>query len=678
MVNKEFADKLVSIGAQQLEGGLKAQQDRMKIVTEIIDLNNNKVIEMEDDVFNIPFPILAGHVDQMYSKIDNPPTLDFTVPNKKQLSEKVKAAWSQEMRSTRAGWRRKDRHEKKQALLSGRGVSKIYASSVNNKYRSHYDVVDIYSFVADPTRGFLDDGNYHGETDIFKTHASLQKMAENGFYDMSQVKKLLTFEDTPRDGGQNVVQNKYSRLKAMGVDIETTSFAGQKGVNLTEWIMNYEGEQYYLLFDPKSRIWVRAEKLKDVFANGKSPFVSWATHYDEFNFWTKGIADDIYPIAEAMRFLLNNALENEKRRSRPMRIVDGGALVDINELQEYVPDNVILRQPGKDPNIVDVVTPEITTTVNLVQYFDSIIQSKTGITDPSIEEKDAKVGVFFGKLQVEADRIGTINKEYSESYEHKGYRFFWGLKEHLTGKKQVEMLGKKGIKLQELSKVDFKDVDDVDDVLVSGGSREQEQTAIENERQMNAIKELSGAYPDRLNPDWVIKETLKKSGYDDDEIARAVDVKSAADAELMDEADEAIQQVLLGKMPNLNMAANTQYLNRILDYVRNELNWVKLDKNGNEVGIDKQIKKHAEQLLKFVEAHRDIIVRNMQRDMKRQQLERAGVPIDPSVEGAEAEVSPDMPTETEKQLQAAQPFEKPTGTAGGVQAASQEVSRRLR
>ena len=675
MLNKTLANKLVKTAAEQLKQGLDAKAKRMKNLVEISDLYNNKTMEADDEMMNIPFPFLAGYIDQIYSKIDNPPTLTFKLPNKKALSDKIKSAWMQDMNSVRSGWNRKDRAEKKLALLTGRGVAKVYASSVNNEYRSQYDVVDIYSFVADPTRGFLEDGNYHGETDIFKTKADLKRMAEAGFYDKGQVQQLINRKDTPKDGDRDVTKLKFDRLKALGVDVESTSFAGQEGVNMTEWIMQSDGEWYYLLFDPKSNIWVRAELLKDVFENGKTPYVSWATHYDEYSFWSKGVGDDVYPIAEAIRFLLNHALENEKRRTRPMKIVESGALIDLNELQDYVPDNVILSNQGRDANVITVETPEASTTINVVQYLDSVIQAKGGVTDPSIEETDAKVGVFYGRLQQEADRIGAINKEYSESYAHKGYRYFWGLKQHLTEKKMVEMLGGKGLKLQALEGTDFKDVDDVDDILVSGGSQEEQLNAIEAERQRAAIAELTGAYPDRLNPEMVIRETLTKSGYDEEKVERFLDVDQALDPELMDEADEAINEVLQGRTPRLNMSATPAFVQRILDFVRDELNYVILDDDGNQTGIDEKMKEHSDKLLAFIKAHEKVMVENMTRKRMKDQL-AAGI----GLEGQPAEAGVDVPgpSQTQQRAAVARPFESPAGTPESTQEVSAVVSQGLR
>ena len=678
MLSKEKADKLAALAARQLEQGLEAKRERFETVRDYFDLYSTGSMKLdgngEETVFNAPFPFFADFVDTLQSKIDNPPKCDFRIPNLKALSDKVQAAWEQEKSSTHAGWNRKDRVEKRQAILSGRAVCKVYASSVDNRYESHYDTVDVFSFVADPSRGHLMGGNYHGETDIFKTHESLEAGAENGWYDRGQVELLKNRKDDENESDRD---NRYDRLKAQGISLEDTSFVGQAGVLMTEWVMRDGNEWYYLLFDPKSKIWVRAEKLVDAFKSGKTPFVSWATHHDEWNFWSKCVADDIAPVTESMRFLLNNAIENERRRVRPQRIVDSGALVDVNELQDYMPDQVILRNPGKDPNVVTVETPEATGTINLVEYLDTASKSHVGLQGQGVDEKDAKVGVFYGQLNREADRIGIINKEYSESYSWKGYNFFWGLKQHLTAPKQVEMLGKFGTRLQELTSVELSDADDVDDVIVSGGSAQDELDAVQAERRLNALSELTAAYPDKINPSWVIRTTLEGVNFTEDEIEEALDIDGSVNRELMEEADKAIQDIILGRPVRLNNQADVNFMQRIQDYATEELNWVKLGKDGKEIGVDKKKKELYKKLTDYMRAHQPIVVSNMMRKVREQafKTQMAGLQEQPA--GAQQGVNIEAPGEQEQQLSSARPFEEGTATPGGTASASQGISNTL-
>lgn len=677
MLSDNKARELVSIAQQQLIQGMQAKEKRMASIRDYYDLYNNKVIQVDTDIWNAPFPFLADRVDTFLSKIDEPPSLEFKIPNRPTLSEKIKSVWLQEMSSTRAGWKRKDRVEKKMSLITGRAISKIYASSVMNKYESHYDVVDVFSFIADPTRGRLEDGNYHGEVDIFKTIHSLKKGAEAGYYHKENIELLSTRTDTQKEGDNHAIKGKFDRIKALGIDVETTSFAGQRGINMTEWVMRHEGEQYYLFFDPISGLWARAERLKDVFWNNTTPFTSWATHFDEFAFWTKSVCDDAYPIAEATRFLLNNALENEKRRVRPMRMVESGSLVNIRELQDYVPDNVILSQRGSNPNVITLSTPDASATINIVEYLDNLSQSKSGVRSSAITEKDPKVGIYYGELSKEADRIGSINKEYNESYADKGYNFFWGVKQHLRGSKQVELLGKSGIKLQLLDRTELTDVDDVDDVIVSGGAADKELDAVQAERQLATLKELTASYPRQLNPKWVIKTELKKAGFDEDDIQEALDAEGSLNRELMEEADQAIQDILLGRSPDLNHGADQHFMQRILDFVRDEVNYIKLDKDGNQVGIDmKQLELH-NRLMAYMQAHEPIVLENAQRTARKlvnQQINSQLLSTEQQGGGINA---PGMSPQ-EKATSLTRPFEAPTGTPEGTASASQAISQVMR
>jgi hypothetical protein len=235
---------------------------------------------------------------------------------------------------------------------------------------------------------------------------------------------------------------------------------------------------------------------------------------------------------------------------------------------------------------------------------------------------------------------------------------------------------KRQIKLQELSRFDFKDVDDVDDVLVSGGSSEQELSAVESKQKAEALAALSAAFPQQLNPQWVIRTSLKNAGFDDEDIAEAMDAQASLDREQIEEADQAIQDIMLGNMPDLNMGADIAFVTRIMEYVRTELNWVLLDKNGNESGeIDKKVKDQSDRLLAYVAAHQRTVMDNMNR--KQQQAQMAQT----MAQGAQAALAvPGDQTQQQQNTQLAQPNEMPTpvaGTPSGTAAMSQGITGAL-
>lgn len=683
-VSKELKDKLVGIATKQLASGLKLKRERMRTVNEIEDLYYNKIVELIDNRVNIPFPIMSGQIDTFYSKIDNPPTVNFRIVDLPNFGDKIQAAWQDDKSIMRTRWEPKDRAEKKMALISGRGICKVFASSINNRYKAHYDVVDYHSFVCEGRRGHLEDNLYCGETDIFKTMGDLDRMAKFGFYDKGQVVKLKKMVSEGKfDFNTSILQGKLNRQKAMGLNPEANGFLGQQVVNLTEWGMQYEGKRYYLLFESVTKTWLRCEELKDVFVNNKWPWVSWAVNYDEYMFWSKGVGDDILPIAEAMRIVLNEAIENTRRRNRPMRIIGGSEFDDPNELMEFIPDNVVVASKGKRGEIVTIETPEISASLNLVQFLDNFKAQHTGIS-PEIQgasDKDTKVGVFFGTLQQAADRIGTINKEYSDSYAEKGYRYFWGLKEHLTTSKAIELLGKDGLHMDELTQKDLKDVDDVDDIVVGGGSREEEVNEIKSQRQSTVIAEISGnpALSQKVNPDWLLKTALKTGGFTDDDIQQALDTKGGADLQLIKEADSAIRDILLKKTPRLNRGATTVYIQHILDYDTNNIDFQKTNRAGEVIGIDKQNLLISQRLRAFAKAHIPIAVENSVRKAHEisSQAVRAGLQQELQAGASSEELNLPAPSQQELQVAAARPFETPLSTPEGVSSTSQKLSGAL-
>ena len=675
-ISKELADKICITAVKQLEAGVKLRDERMKAVSDIEDLYFNRSLSLDDDNLgettgriNIPYPIMSGQVDTIWSKIDNPPTVTFKILRRKQIAEKIAQAWKQDSSSSRAGWVRKDRVEKKMALISGRAISKLYATSVKNKYKSHYEVIDYRNFYCEGRNGELELNMYCGEQNIFKTKEELKKLAEVGVYDQEQVEKLLECVSTDEyKGNVSTFNGNNSRATAFGLESQNTTYAGQDIVNLTEHVMDWKGKRCYMLFDPVSKIWIRCDYQKEIFGSDKYHFVSWAYNEEPFIFWSKGAGDDIMPLAEATKIVLNNALTNHQRRTRPMRIIQSGDFPDPNEIMDYIPDNVIVTSQGKNGKIVTIETPEITQSIDLATFLTGFSSQQTGINTASIgaDENDAKVGVYYGQLQQESDRIGLVNKAYSESYADKAYRYFWGLKTNITEAIAVEMLGKGGFQLRELTREDLIKVDDVDDVICSGGSREEHLDEVKADRQRKTLSEITSDQEvnSLLSPKWKIKTSLKLGGFNEDDLEEALDKENDINRQLLEEADEAIQDILLGESPALNRGANTSFLQRILDFDTDNMNYINLDEEGKEDGIDKKMYKQSQRLKAYANAHREIVIENMQRDLRQQE----------AIAGAGGGINIPQATEGEKNAQIASPNEPVSNTPQGTASRSAEMT----
>lgn len=687
MVDKRLADKLASVATKQIEAGVKLRQPRLDTIKQIEDLYNNKVESTFDGRINVPIPFMSGHIDTLMGKIDARPAVEYSPGDEADVAivDKVTAAFRIDSTSMKAAWGRKDRQEKKLALISGRGISKIYAESPESKYRARYEVIDYHDFVCEGTQGHLEDQLYAGQMNIFRTPFALKRNATMGFYDKSQVGLLLARTDSQEyKKNEDLYKNKINRLQSLGLDPESNSYIGQPVINLTEWCMDFEGDRYFLVLDYRTGTWVRAERLVETFPVGEDyetglyPYVTWATNDEAFAFWTKGAGDDILPVAEGMRIIINQTLTNMMRKNQPQRAVDPSVFPDPNELEWDRPDDIIITNPGKDPSkgVYTFQTPDLTASIDLVQYLDQFLGKKSGVNSDAqgAADKDVKVGVYYGNVQQAADRIGTIEKNYNESYAEKGYRYFWGLKTHCTEGKMVKMIGKTGVKWEELTRGELKDMQDVD-VIVTGGTQEAELNAIKQKQQSEALASVTAnpEYAAMLSKRWVIENTFRIAGFTDEDIQQALDVESDENREILNEASQAIQMILQGKQPKLNRGANAAFLQKILDFDTENLDYIKLDKAGNMVGIDKDLKAKSDALKAYAEAHYDIVIENTMRKARMQaqlEMRKAGEEMMKS-----GQFNQPVPTEMDQRMAALRPGEMaPANTPAGTAQQSQSIS----
>jgi hypothetical protein len=624
MIARDLADKLTRIALQQVFAARQLKKPRMDTIKEIEDVYANRHSATLFGRIDIPLPFLAGHMDTVLAKIDTKPSVTF-IPTEEadiEMSEKVTAVWKLKSTSMQDAWARKDRNEKKLAILSGRGIAKIFADSIDGKYRSHYEVVDHNDFLCEGTQGHLEDQMYHGQENIFRVPAEVREKAKSGAYDEENAIRVINAASTDEFlTGQQELLNKFNRMKALGLDPMNSTYIGQPVINFIEWVMEYEGERYYLVFNEQTGIWVRAEKLRDVFPcgdsfpRGISPWVSWATHEDAFNFWSKGFGDDVLPIAQAIRIIMNQAVINMMRRNQPTKAFDPSVFPDPNKLEWQRPDQLVPINVGKDPSkgIYTFETPEITGSLDLTKYLDDYVGKWTGVTAEAQggSDKDAKVGVYYGQLQQVADRIGSVEKAYNESYAEKGYRFFWGLRTHVNEALLIKMIGKQGVKWDELTRGELQEASDFD-VQVSGGRAEAELDAVKQERQANAITQLTSnpKTAEILSAHFLVENTLKIAGFNDEDLVRAFDNSDDGDRQLMDEASRSIQQILEGKTPRLNRGANARFIEKIVNFAYDNLDYIKLDRNGQQTGIIQKVKTQYDALIAYANAHYEIAVTN--------------------------------------------------------------------
>lgn len=694
MVDKQ---QLVSIALKQIQNAVQFRQPRIDVIKKIEDNYYNKITAVFDARINIPVPFMAGQIDTVRAKIDNRPVLEFTpgeegdIPIAKKVSESFRIDSS----SNAAGWARKDRQEKFLALISGRGIAKIYAMTEKGRYYPKYEVIDYMDFLCEGTQGHLEDNLFCGVQNVFRSKAQIEEGVKDGVYDAKQVQTLFAAtgtEDYKRN--RDVHQNKVNRLKALGLSPDVYSYVGQDIFNLTEWCMEIDGVRWYLLLEESSGVAIRCEKLLDVYPVGDNyprgcwPYASWAVFDEPFQFWTKGYGDDVLPLAEGFKIIINEVLNNTMRQNRPMRSVDPGTFPDPNELIWRMPDQLVVANTGTDPSkgIYTFETPNVSASLNVLQYINQFVGEKTGVNSgiQGANETDAKVGIYYGSLKEAEDRIGLVEKNYNESYAEKGYRYYWSLRNNITEKKLIALIGKNGVNWEVLTRKELKGASDFD-VIITGGKAEAEASMVKQKEMSAALQELTGNPKtlEKLSPRWIIEHRLQIAGFEPDDIRRALEAEGSFDEDLMAEASAAIEQILEGTMPRLNRGANAAFLEKIYSFDADELDYIKLDKMGVPNGIDQKKKNQSEMLRRYADAHYDIVIQNTLRSARTQSLleQKKAITSGMSMPGLKP------PTETQQNELAVSdlpPSQKlgndmmnPLGTPEGTAEMSQDMSAQL-
>lgn len=556
----------------EYDAGLQFRHLREKEWKLAEDQYFNKQAKSLKQRYNVPVPIVPGFVETLLSKIDDPPALKFEGAEEAdyKAAMKVNALYQIESQKDDYDWEMVDLDVKKMAILYGRGIAKFYAQS-KPKYKSNLEPIDVYDFYCDPIGGGnLENHRFLGQDNIFKTKQDLKDGVEAGIYDKEAVEKIInsTSKDKLADN-DNMFRSKQSRLMALGLDGITYNYAGQSLYKFIEAGTMWQGKRYYVLFNYETGTAIRCTPLTEVFASNLWWFISFATHRDTFNFWSKASVDDIIPLAEMCRVLINQELDNRQKKNWGQRAYDPDMFPNPSELA-WRPDGLVATKSGATLNrtiqqgIYQFETPELNGTINLVQYIDSIIGQKTGVTaDAQGQSGEDKVGIYYGNMQQVADRLGLYNKSYKKLWAGVGRRYVWGLSEHLRTPEAVKIIGEQGAEWDELKRTE---INPEWDIKVQGGNAEMAEDEMKKKRLQEIMATLT---PDELmvtSPRWRAEQKLRIGGIEEDELRMAFDMQNEGNREILAEASMMIQDCLKGKPVKLNRGANTAFVQKILDY----------------------------------------------------------------------------------------------------------------
>ncbi len=616
MLTLQEKAKLSSQLRAEYKAGLDYRHGREKQWQEGEDQYFNRKKKSLKQRYNVPVPIVSGFVETLLSKVDDPPTLKFKQGDEADYKavKKAQALYQQDSRRDDYDWDMVDLDGKKIAALYGRSITKIYAESLP-KYKSTLEPIDVYDFICDPIGGGnLERHRFVMQDNILKTKEELKAGVEAGIYEKEPVEKLInaTKQDALVDN-DSIYKAKQNRLISLGLDGVSYNYAGQAMYKMVEAGTMWNGKRYYALFNYETGMIIRCAPWTDVFKSNLWCWTSWATHRDVFNFWSKSPVDDILPLADMIRILVNQELDNRLKRNFGQRAYDPDMFPNPVELT-WKPDGLVAVKSGSttarsiESGVYQFETPELQGTINLVNWIDTIIGQKSGITaEAQGASEEDKVGIYYGNLQQVADRLGLYNKSYKKNWQAIGKRYVWGLYEHLRSPQAVEIIGEKGQEWDELKRIE---VNPQWDIIAEGGNAEIQADEVKKKQLQEAMGSLTEDELAMLSPRWRAETKLRTAGIEEDELRMAFDIENEGNREILSEASIAIQEILKGKEPKENRGANTAFIQKILDFATDD---------------DSLTGEQVDALYAYAEAHIPIAQENMARKAV-QMMAQQGIP----------------------------------------------------
>lgn len=544
---------------------------------------------------NIMIQLAAGFEDTLLSKIKQPVFVVYTPTENADINKarKVTAAWKLESSVSHEDWEYKDLLVKKLAMVSGRGILKIYA---NYPYRHRLDPVDHYDFIVDPmTNGMnLESARYLGQDNIILSKWQLES---NSRYDQKAVKRLIaSYSDKNSEVPDNDDQQKANRFAVAGMDFNSYFQAGDSSYKLLEWYTTINGKRVVLLCDRVKKIIIKKNLLEDVTGSLNDgdqpfwPFESWAYYPDLFNFWSPAPISRVREIFILRNVSLNQMFDNNESKNRPMKAIDPKIYTNPNLLQ-YSPDRVISVAAGKDPSkglytlpVNDIIEPS-----QFNDILEKLAGKITGVTASGAGMSDTeKVGIYYGDQQEVEKRMTLFEISYNRCHLRLGQKYIKYMSEKLDKKASIKILGESGAEYSDLTQDDLADFD----ITLTGGLTQATNDALEKKQKNDFLeKQLQNQF---FNKKFLLELGMALNGFSQDDIKRAITPEDV-DEKQTTRASEDIQKILLGKKFRPFLKAEVAYMQRIFDYAY-------------ETDLEKE---DEDKILKYLEEIQPIVLRNM-------------------------------------------------------------------
>lgn len=587
------------------------------------DLAYAKKVYNETSRSNIDLGRGEEFISTLLSKIDNSITFKYTKRKESQLMRVNRLNALKVIDQQNDDWDIKDLAGKEQMIVYGRAIFSYHASSVD-KYKACLENIDVYDFLIDPSAGGIDleKAMYMGNYGVVKMKSDLKAGIKRGDYLKAETERLI--EGTGNSTELNQEQsNKRNREVAQGTTAGNRNIGNPDKFIFWRWFTTFEGVRYYMLYEESSGAVIEIDELDNRFASGLFPYWSYARRPSLTEFWTPSPLDTVREIFYTQAVSINQAVDNSEQINKPQRAVNTSAIENLAELK-YKKDGIIRIKGDIDINkaIQTLITPSINAPFEVFGILETIQEKASGLSGASkgIAEED-KVGIYEGNQANAADRFGLYNKTYSFGYKRFAKLYECGVREHLTKKVAVDLIGPNGITQEEVTRRDIFRKNEEFGCMVESSQAE---TALSEVDKKNQLTFLAQNMQNPVqNPKKAYEISAGIAGFNEEVIRELLDTADFGDAQLMSEADKDIEDLLDGKFVKPNLGATTAYKQRFVDFMMNNM--------------DDMDDEQKQAFVTYVDSLEPIIMQNMVRimndKMMKAQLEQLAIPAEPPSTG---------------------------------------------
>lgn len=642
-----LAEECVGVAMRQLSSSYHHKLQRLHTIRKYRRLYNTQVERKLRQQFNVPLPVFAGMVDTLQADLNDELVIEYeyTDPADYKAIQKANAAIKKESRSARPGaqWEHKFQAYRFEKILTGRGVLKFGAENTDG-FKTLLEHVVMEDFHCEPTGGGdLENHLFAGQENVMRTRSQLEKGAKDGLYDTEQVKKLTQHGTSGEKSPASFWSGDYdlgNRYRPLGLDPSGNNYVGEEVWHLCEWVLEYKGRRWYLLFDPYSATWVRFEKNSDVCSADYFPWLSSASHRDEKNFWSKAFADDLYPIADSVITLFNQDLTNRSKRNINARAYDRAMFKNPEKLDEaqYRPDALVpVETFGGTRRISEGIysfdTPEITGTIDLIDWLQRDTGKQLGVNEMqqgAAQPASKKVGVTYAEMTHISKRLAFTASPFVNMGQQLGQHFLVALKDYMTEPMSVQLLGETGIEWDVMRRVDLSTKRALE-VTVSSAQQRNNESDAERANRMQAF-ELTAQSENvnyKMRDELIFREI---GGFSEHDIAMLLDPSVDTDKETAAEVSAAIQEIVVrSRKPKRNFNADRYFVKRLMEFATKHK--------------DTLTRKKFDLLMEYAEEHIPLVRENVEREAKlAAMMERQQTPLTgPTAPGATRPQRPTAP-----------------------------------